>query len=214
MACVVFHNITYLMKGTEVPNPRRISACDCTCVLTRLSRHSLMLAMRILFCSCLCKVRSRVSDALSQALCNLSVAFLADFTLSDSTALIRFIAFSRKLHSAFPLDRKTMITAFTCLPSYRHSSFTLRACFCWRHTYCQWPIIELAMNVSPTNKTAASHVVEIHTHARSKKWPTYHVAVCHTNRKRSSFATKHFQRESLKIFDLHPPPRRLVSFVE
>ena len=23
------------MKGTEVPNPRRSSACDCTCVLTR-----------------------------------------------------------------------------------------------------------------------------------------------------------------------------------
>ena len=40
---------------------------------------------------CLCKVRSRVSDALSQALCNLSLAFLADFTLSDSTAPIHFI---------------------------------------------------------------------------------------------------------------------------
>ena len=24
------------MKGTEVPNPRRSSACDCTCVLTRI----------------------------------------------------------------------------------------------------------------------------------------------------------------------------------
>ena len=47
--------------------------------------------MRILFCSCPCKVRSRVSDALSQALCNLSLAFLADFTLSDSTTLICFI---------------------------------------------------------------------------------------------------------------------------
>ena len=35
------------MKGTEVPNPRRSSACDCTCVLTRLSRDSLMLAMHI-----------------------------------------------------------------------------------------------------------------------------------------------------------------------
>ena len=109
-----------------------------------------------------------------------------------------------------------MITGFTCLPSYRHSSFTLWAYLCWRHTYCQWPIIELAMNVSPKNKMAASHVVQIHTHARfprSKKWPTYHVAVCRTNRKCSSFATKHFQRKSLKIFDLHPPPRRLVSFV-
>ena len=62
---------------------------------------------RILFCSCLCKVHSRISDALSQALCNLSLAFLADFALSYTTALIRFIAFSRKLHSAFCLDRKT-----------------------------------------------------------------------------------------------------------
>ena len=33
------------MKGTEVPNPQRSSAGDCTCVLTRnrsLSRDSLM----------------------------------------------------------------------------------------------------------------------------------------------------------------------------
>ena len=34
-----------------------------------------------------------------------------------------------------------------------------------------------------------------------------------TNRKRSSFATKHFQRKSLKHFDLHPPLKGLVSFV-
>jgi len=84
-----------LMKGTEVPNPRCSSACDCTCVLTRnrsLSRDSLTgLAMHILFCSCPCKVRSWVSDALSQALCNISLAFLADFTLSHHTAPIRFI---------------------------------------------------------------------------------------------------------------------------
>ena len=32
---------TYIMKGTEVPNPRRSSACDCTCVLTRID-HCLM----------------------------------------------------------------------------------------------------------------------------------------------------------------------------
>ena len=119
--------VTVQMKGTEVPNPRRSSACDCTCVLidhclVTLSClpcafffvpayaqfaqrfQSLMLAMRILFCSCLCKIRSQISDDLSQALCNLPLAFLADFTLSDSTALTCFIAF---LHSAFRLDRKT-----------------------------------------------------------------------------------------------------------
>ena len=50
---------------------------------------TLMLAMRILFCFCLCKVRSQISHVLSQASCNLSLALLADFTLSDSTALIR-----------------------------------------------------------------------------------------------------------------------------
>ena len=82
---------TNQMKGTEVPNPRRSSACDCTCVLIRnrtLSHDSLMLGMRILFCSCLRKVRSRVSDTLSKTLCNLSLAFLADFTLSHSMAPI------------------------------------------------------------------------------------------------------------------------------
>ena len=34
-----------------------------------------------------------------------------------------------------------------------------------------------------------------------------------SNRKCSSFTTKHFQRKSLKLFDLHPPLRRLVLFV-
>ena len=29
-------SISAIMKGTEVPNPRRSSACDCTCVLTRI----------------------------------------------------------------------------------------------------------------------------------------------------------------------------------
>ena len=143
-----------------------------------------------LFCSCICKVHSRISDVLSQALCNLSSAFLADFTLSDSTALIHFIAFSRKLH-CFSFGSKDMITAFTCLPPYRHSSFTLWAYLCWRHTYCQWAIIKLAMNVSPKNKTATSHVVQIHTHVhfpQSKKWPTYHVHT-HTHTHRPSTVT-------------------------
>ena len=49
---------------------------------------------------------------------------LADFTLSDTTAIICYIAFSCKLHSAFRLDQKTWSQLFTCLPSYRHSSFT------------------------------------------------------------------------------------------
>ena len=39
------------------------------------------------------------------------------------------------------------------------------------------------------------------------------LSCCRTNRKRSSFATKHFQRKSLKTFDLHPLLRRSVSFL-
>ena len=78
----VSKKVTYeRMKGTEVPNPRRSSACDCTCVLTRnrsLSRDSLMLA-HALFCSC--PFTGFVQLTFS----------LADFTLSDSTAPIRFI---------------------------------------------------------------------------------------------------------------------------
>ena len=66
-----------------------------------------------------------------------------------SIALTHFIAFSRKLPSAFHLDRKTWSQrSHACLPSYRHSSFTLQKYLCWRHTYCQWPTVELAMNVS------------------------------------------------------------------
>ena len=164
-------SIACLMKGTEVPNPQRSSALVLcleyfspsrsekyglgtrlavhVIMLTRIDHCLVTLSCSILFCSCLCKVRSRISAALSQVLCNLSLAFLAGFTLSDSTVLISFITFSCKLHSAFRLD---MITAFTCLPYYRHSSFTLRAYLCWRHVCCQWP--------------AASHAVQIHTHAR------------------------------------------------
>ena len=135
-------------------------------VLTRID-HCLM-TLSCLPCACLCKVHSLISDTLSQALCNLSLAFLDDFTLSNSTAFIRFIAFSRKLYFAFCLDR--MITAFTCLPS------TGTAALHCRHTfvggilmYCQWPIIKLAMNASPKNKTAASQMVQIHTHAHFRR---------------------------------------------
>ena len=49
------------MKGTEVPNPWRSSACD------------VLVAMRILFCSCLCTVCSKVSDSLM--LCAFYLAF-------------------------------------------------------------------------------------------------------------------------------------------
>ena len=92
---------------------------------------------------------------------------------TDSTALIRFIAFSHKLHS----------TAFTCLPSYTklqaHLLYTagiplLEAC-----------LLPMANNRTRNERlsqeqTAFSHVVQIHTHARfprNKKWLTYPYAV-------------------------------------
>ena len=63
-----------------------------------------------------------------------------------------FHSFLSQITLCFSFGSKDMITTFTCLPSYRHSSFTLRAYICWRHTYCQWPIIALAKNIPPKNK--------------------------------------------------------------
>ena len=137
------------VKPHEVPNPRRSRARDCTCVLIRnrtLSRDSLMVAMCILFCYCPCKVRSRVSDALSQALCNLSLAFLADFTLSDSTAPIRFVV------KLFSLANYTLLFIWIGRQDYSiHMSSVLHevqqlytAGIALLEAYCQWPIIELA----------------------------------------------------------------------
>ena len=103
---------------------------------------------------------------------------------------------------------KDKITAFTCLSSYRYNSFTLQAYFCWRQTYCQWPIIKLAKDVFPKNKMAASHVVQIHTHPhfpQSKKWPTYHIAIPTGNTLASQRSI--FRGNHLKLL------RRLVSFV-
>ena len=175
------------MKGTEVPNPQRSSACDCTCVLTRIDQidHCLV-TLPCLPCAFCCLVIFSFPSWFH--------SFLSQITL------------------CFSFGSKDMITAFTCLPSHKHSSFTLRAYLCWRHIYCQWPIIELAMNVSPPLATW-SRFIRMRVFRGVKKRPTYRVAVCRTNRKRSGFATKHFQRKSLKIFDFHPPPRRLVSFV-
>jgi len=93
-----------------------------------------------------------------------------------------------------------------------YSIFTLQAYLCWRHTYCQWPIIKLAKNVSK-NKTAASHMVQFIRIRVFCGVKMADLSYSGTNRKCSSFATKHFRKKLLKIFDLHPPLRRLVSFV-
>ena len=136
------------MKGTEVPNPRRI-----------------------LFCSCPCKVWSRVSNALSQALCNLSWAFLADFTQSDSNAPIRFVV------ELFSLANYTLLFVWIERQDYRvHMSSVLQVQQFYNagiplHTYCQWPIIKLAKNVSPrTKRPLATWSRFIRMHVFREKW--------------------------------------------
>ena len=162
-----------------MPNPRHSIGCDCTCVLTRNqtpSRDSLMLAMRILFCSCPCKVCSRVSDALSQALRNLSLAFLADFTLSDSTAPIRFVV------KLFSLANYTLLFVWIESQDYSvHMSSVLQVQQLYTagipllEAYYQWPFSNnrTCKECLSPNKVATSNVVLIHTHehfSRSKKW--------------------------------------------
>ena len=122
-----------------------------------------MLAMRILFCSCLCKVRTQISDALLQALCNLSLAFLANLTLSDSTTLIRFIAFSRKLHSAFVWierhDHRVHVFHLTGTGALHYGHTFVGGIF--THT-----VLPMANQTRNKRLSTASHVVQIHTHAR------------------------------------------------
>ena len=69
-----------------------------------------------------------------KGICNLSLAFLADFTQSNSTALMHFIAFFCKLHSAFRLDQNTW--------SQCSHVFHLTGTVCWRHTYIEGAVSE------------------------------------------------------------------------
>ena len=45
-----------------------------------------------------------------------------------------FHSFLSQITLCFSFGSKDKITVFTCLQSYRYSSFTLRAYLCWRHT--------------------------------------------------------------------------------
>ena len=118
-----------------------------------------------------------------------------DFTLSDSTALIRFSHSSRKLHSAFRLDQKTL--------SQRSHVFRLTGTLHCGHNFVGGILTVLrpmtnnrtqrtsllvsrsqtlleTTSLPSENKMAAIRVVQIHTYARfprSKKWPTRHVVV-------------------------------------
>ena len=77
------------MKGTEVPNPRRSSACDRTCVLTR--NRSLSRDSHACHAHCFVPAHAKFAHEFLTLFHRPCAAFLADFTLSDSTAPIRFI---------------------------------------------------------------------------------------------------------------------------
>ena len=151
-----------------MPNPRRSSACDCTCVLTRID-HCLM-------------NNSIVTFALELIWHAFRYQFIRSIQNRNDKLQVQ------QLYTAgIPL-----------LEAY---------------------LLPMAINRTRKERlsqeqNAASHVAQIHTHARfplSKKMAD--LSCSRTNRKHSSFATKHFQRKSLKIFDLHPPLRKLVLFV-
>ena len=96
-----------------------------------------------------------------------------------------------------------MITAFTCLPSLQAQQFYTAGI----------PLLEAYLLLMVNNRTRNerplptwSRFIRMRVFCGVKKWPTYCVFICCTNRKRSSFATNHFQRKSLKI----PPPRSIV----
>ena len=63
-----------------------------------------------------------------------------------------FHSFHSQITLCFSFGSNDMITAFTYLPSYRYSrlySVGIPLLEAYLHSYCQWPIIELAKNVSP-----------------------------------------------------------------
>ena len=91
---------------------------------------------------------------------------------------MRVHVYDKRKHLPFTL-RRGFCTSELSLANYtllfvwikRHDHsvhITGTAALQWGNTFvggCQWPIIELTKNVSPKNKMAASHVVQIHTHA-------------------------------------------------
>ena len=154
------------MKGTEVPNLRRSSACGCTCVLTRnyrsVSRDSLMLAMRIvLFLPMQSSLKSFWHSITGL------VQLIFSFPSWFHTPLLSYV-------SCF-LSQITL-----CHDHSVHMSSVLQVQQLYTAGIALLEAYLLPLSNNQQSKIATSHVVQIHMHARfpwSKKWPTYHVAV-------------------------------------
>ena len=160
------------MKGTEVPNPRRSSACDCTCVLTRIdhclvnnrSCHAcqMCLVLFLLVQSLLTCFRSpltRFADF---------VSLFPHYPSSDSKAFLRFIAFSGSptaVHCCFPFfDAKSwpqsQIDLFTCTTVLHCAHTFLRpiALHCMHYGITLWAYLSEPL-VKDNHKRSAENTI-------------------------------------------------------
>ena len=130
-----------------------------------------------------------------------------------------FHIFLLQITLCFSFGSKDMITAFICLPSYSSAVLHCEHTFLGGILTVFLPMTNTEAKSQRTslpseNKMATINMVEIYTHAALSAESKMADSSCsRTNRKRSSFTTKHFQRKSLKIFDLHPLLRLLLFVV-
>ena len=131
------------------------------------------------------------------------------FTLSDSTALIHFIAFSHNLHSAFVLierhDRHSVhISSFLQTQQLYTAGIPLLEAY----------LLPMANNQTHNERLSAGPDSYARVFSMEKKngrlivWP-YAIQTWNALALQRSI----FRENCLKVFDLHPLPRSLVSFV-
>ena len=115
------------MKGTEVPNPRRSSACDCTCVLTRIDhclvnyrscRACQMCSVFVLTCA----KSAHVFQKLSYSLCGLCLSLSPLITLPQTVRL-----FYVSLRSQAPQQQYTVLS-FSSMRRHGQSQTDLFTC--------------------------------------------------------------------------------------
>ena len=139
--------------------------CSCLCTVCSKVSDSLMLCpfclalclpCTLFFVSCLCQQSSLTSLWRSfTGLVQLIFSFPSWFHTIWFYCSHTFHSFLSQNTLCFSFGSKDVITAFTRLPSYRYSSFTLRA----------WPL------------PMWSRFICMRVFRRVKKWLTYHVAV-------------------------------------